>query len=106
MTKEFAHYRQLERRLWMARWMREGRESVEEDATLDEMEDTWLHLSDEDQDLLRREPPRCWPTESSSWPPQLTDIPYLSAPVPSAPVPWAYEGFHSPAEAILRTEAA
>ena len=42
MTKEFARYRQLERRLWMARWINEERESPAEDATLDEMEATWL----------------------------------------------------------------
>jgi hypothetical protein len=54
MTKECAHYRQLERRLWMARWINEGRESPEEDAALDEMEETWLQLSGEEQDLLRR----------------------------------------------------
>ena len=45
MTEEFAHYRQLERRLWMARWINEGSESPEEDATLDEMEATWLQLT-------------------------------------------------------------
>jgi hypothetical protein len=52
MTKEFEHCRQLERRLWMTRWMHGGQESPGEDATLDEMEDIWLHLSDEEQDLL------------------------------------------------------
>ena len=101
MTREFAHYRQLERRLWMARWRNEGRESPEEHATLGEMEDTWFRLSDEEQDLLRREAPRCWPTESSSLPPQLADRSY-----PAAPALWAYEGFHSPVEAILCAEAA
>jgi hypothetical protein len=95
MTKELSHYRQLERRLWMARWLRDGGESAEEDAMLDEMESVWLRLSDGEHDLLRREPPRCWPADPSSLPPQLSDIPYLSA-----PSPWAYEGFHSPAEAI------
>src|ERR1035438_8269224 len=66
MTRQFAHYRQLERRLWMARWMHGSRESLEEDATLDEMEGTWLQLSDEEQDVLRREPPRCWPPDRES----------------------------------------
>jgi hypothetical protein len=101
MTNEFARYRQLERRLWMARWINEERESPAEDATLDEMEETWLQLDGEEQDLLRREPPRCWPTESSSLPPQLAGGPYSLA-----PVPWAYEGFHSPLDAILDAEAA
>ena len=61
-----AHYRRLERRLWMARWIHGGEESVEEDAAIEEMEDAWLRLTDDEQDLLRREPPRCWPTEPSS----------------------------------------
>jgi hypothetical protein len=82
MTKELAHYRQLERRLWMARWINEGWESPGEDATLDEMEETWLQLSDQEQDLLRREPPRCWPTESPSWPPELAGGPYTLEPMP------------------------
>ena len=101
MTKELVHYRQLERRLWMVRWSNEGRESPEEDATLDEMEEIWLHLSDEEQDELRREPPRCWPTESPSFPPQLEGGPYTSA-----PESWVYEGFRSPLDAILDAETA
>jgi hypothetical protein len=100
MTKQFAHYRQLERRLWMARWIDEWRESPEEDATLDEMEETWLQLGGEEQDLLRREPPRCWPDDSPSLPPQLAGGPYTGA-----PEPWTYEGFHSPMDAILDAEA-
>ena len=84
----------------MARWMNEGRESPEEDATLDEMEETWLHLSDEEQDVLRQEPPRCWPTESPSFPPQLAGGPYTLS-----PEPWAYEGFDSPLDAILAEAA-
>jgi len=76
-------------------------ESAEEDAILDEMEDIWLNLIDDERAILRLEGPRCWPMESSSLPPQLDDTLY-----PSAPTPWAYEGFHSPAEAILSEEAA
>jgi hypothetical protein len=101
MTRDLAHYRQLERRLWMARWRREGRESAEEDAILDEMEEAWMNLAEDERTLLRLEGPRCWPTESSSLPPQLPDALYASR-----PAPWAYEGFRSPAEAILSVEAA
>ena len=61
MARELLHYRQLERRLWMARWLHDDGRSEGEDATLDEMEDTWLQLSEEGQNLLRLEPPRCWP---------------------------------------------
>lgn len=101
MTKGLVHYRQLERRLWMVRWRHEGQESVEEDAILDEMDDIWMNLTDDEQALLRLEGPRCWPTDSSSLPPQLYDPLY-----PSAPTPWAYEGFPSPAEAILSADGA
>jgi hypothetical protein len=101
MTEGLTKYRQLERRLWMTRWTNEGRESAEEDAILDEMEGAWMSLSEDDQALLRREGPRCWPMEPSSLPPGLADSLYSSA-----PTAWAYEGFHSPAEAILSADAA
>ena len=86
MTNEFVHYRQLERRLWMVRWSNEGRESPEEDATLDEMEEIWLHLSDEEQDELRREPPRCWPTEPATEIGSSRNGPWVSS-AASAPAP-------------------
>ena len=101
MTNGLATYRQFELRLWMTRWRHEGQESLEEDAILDEMEDTWMHLIEEDRAVLRLEGPRCWPMESSFWPPQLADTPHASA-----PTAWAYEGFQSPAEAILSEDAA
>ncbi len=100
MTRDLLYYRQLERRLWMARWMNEGKESVEEDVALDEMEDTWMKLTEDERATLRLEGPACWPTDSSLRPPRLPDTPG------SAPTSWAYEGFHSSADAILSTEAA
>ena len=99
MTEVLVHYRQLERRLWMVRWRHEGEESVEEDAILDEMDDTWMNLTEDEQALLRLEGPRCWPTDSSSLPPRLSESQY-----PSAPTSWTYEGFHSPNEAILSAD--
>jgi hypothetical protein len=101
MTEDLAHYRQLERRLWLARWQYEGRKSAEEDAILDDMENIWMKLIGDELDLLRVEGPRCWPTESSSLPPELYETQYSSA-----PTPWAYEGFHSLAETILSADAA
>lgn len=101
VTKELAHYRQLERRLWMTRWRHAGQESVEEDAILDEMENIWMNLIEDEHALLRLEGPRCWPTDSSSLPPELAGA--LPAP---APTQWAYEGFRSAAEAILSADAA
>src|SRR5258708_1835391 len=91
MTKDLANYRHLERRLWMARWRHEGQESAEEDPILDEMEDVWMGLGEDERVLLRLEGPRCWPTEYSSWPPQFADTLYILR-----PTLWTYEGFHSP----------
>ena len=99
MTKDMANYRQLELRLWMIRWRHEGQESEEEDVILDEMDETWLNLIEDERSLLRLEGPRCWPTDSTVLPPRLGDN--LLA---SAPSPWSYEGFHSPAEAILSAD--
>jgi len=101
MSKEFVRYRRLERRLWMARWMHEGAESIEEDAILDEMELAWADLSGSEQAILRAEAPRCWPGDMSSLPPQFADAPYASE-----PEAWPYEGFSSPFQAIVSTEAA
>ena len=54
LTREFVHYRQLERRLWLIRWRNAGEESVEEDEVLDEMDRTWTQLSEREQAILRR----------------------------------------------------
>jgi len=101
VTEDLARYRQLERRLWMARWKHGEQESAQEDALLDEMEDVWTKLTADEQALLRTEGPRCWPTESSSLPPWLSDTLYASG-----PTSWTYEGFRSPTETILSEEAA
>lgn len=101
MGKGLAHYRQLEISLWMARWKNDGKESTEEDAILDEMEDIWIDLNEDERALLYLEGPRCWPTESDSWPPDLAATMFVPA-----PTSWDYEGFHSPAEAIQSTEEA
>jgi hypothetical protein len=101
VTKDLVHYHQLERRLWLTRWSHAGQESVEEDGILDEMETVWMNLIEDERALLRLEGPRCWPMDSSSLTPDLTDARHASA-----PTPWAYEGFHSAAEAILSSEAA
>jgi len=74
---------------------------VEEDVILDKMENIWMNLIEDDRALLRLEGPRCWPTDSSSWPPDLADA--LPA---AAPTQWTYEGFRSAAEAILSADAA
>jgi hypothetical protein len=101
MSKELVLYRRLERRLWMTRWMHEGEESVEEDGILDEMELAWMALSEGEQALLRTELPRCWPMDPSALPPQFADARYFSE-----PEAWPYEGFPSPLQAIVSSEAA
>ena len=101
MTDDLAQYRAFERQLWMIRWLREGQGSAEEDAILDAMEVRWMNLSGEEQAALRSEGPNCWPMEASSAPPHVANMPPCQA-----PAPWAYEGFHSSAEAILSVDAA
>jgi len=100
MTREFVHYRQLERRLWLIRWRNAGEESVEEDAVLNEMDRTWMKLSEREQPILRGEGPRCWPMDASALPPQFADARWIAE-----PEAWAYEGFDSAEKAILSAGA-
>lgn len=100
MTREFVHYRQLERRLWLIRWRSAGEESVEEDAVLDEMDTAWMQLSDREQAILRAEGPRCWPMDPSAPPPQFADARWIAE-----PEAWVYEGFDSAAQTILSAGA-
>ena len=53
MTNCLAQYRQLERRLWLARWSNDGHESSDEETVLDQMEEAWLHLGEEERSILR-----------------------------------------------------
>ena len=100
MTREFVHYRQLERRLWLIRWRNAGEESAEEDELLDGMDRTWMQLSAREQCVLRAEGPRCWPMDSSALPPQFADARWIAE-----PKAWAYEGLDSAAQAILSAGA-
>lgn len=100
MTREFVHYRQLERRLWLVRWRNAGEESAEEDEVLDEMDTTWMQLSERERAILRAEGPRCWPMDSSALPPQFADARWIAE-----PEAWAYEGFDSVAQTILSVGA-
>jgi hypothetical protein len=100
MTWEFVHYRRSERRLWLIRWRNAGEESVEEDEVLDEMDRTWMKLSEREQAILRGEGPRCWPMDSSALPPQFADARWMAE-----PEAWSYEGFDSAAQTILSAEA-
>ena len=101
VTKEFVHYRRLERRLWLVRWRNAGEESIEEDEILDEMDRAWRELSDREQAILRAEGARCWPMDASAQPPQFEDARWIAE-----PEPWSYEGFDSTHPPILSAEAA
>jgi hypothetical protein len=100
MTESLGQYRKLERLLWLARWRNDGQESVEEDAILDEMDQVWAKLTANEEQLLRKEGPQCWPSELTSHP-QLWEA-FGS----SMENPWAYEGFRSPEDTILSEDAA
>jgi hypothetical protein len=96
VTREFVHYRRLERRLWLIRWRNAGQESAEEDATLDEMDSAWRQLLDRERAILRTEGPRCRPMDPSALPPQFEDARWIAE-----PDPWCYEGFNSKHPPIL-----
>lgn len=66
VTEALRSCRSLESRLEHARRQREGGESPEADAILDEMDHAWLKLSDTEQSLLRAEGPRRAPTPGRS----------------------------------------
>jgi hypothetical protein len=100
MTEALRSYRSLELRLWDARWRHAGDESPEEDAILDEMDQVWLRLSEDERNQLREEGPRCWPMDPACWPPGLCPSGI------STPRAWPYEGFRSPEEAILSARVA
>jgi hypothetical protein len=100
MTEALLRYRELERRLWLARLRHAGEDSAEEEALLDDMEDAWAKLANEERLLLNSEGPVCWPMDSTPLPIDLSGSRL------SKPRGWAYEGFRSGAEAIFPGEAA
>ena len=95
MTEAMRLYRNLERRLWFIRWQQEGRESPEEDRTLEEMEGAWNRLEDTERHRLNEEGSRCWPLEPGGWVPTLAE-----AANRMTPEQIAYGGFSSVEETI------
>jgi len=57
MTDAFQRYRELEKKLIYTRWIYQGLESDEENLILDEMEEAWWHLTDDEKQLLNKEIP-------------------------------------------------
>ena len=100
VTREYVHYRQLERRLWLIRWRNAGEESVEEDEVLDEMDRAWMQLPEREQAILRAEGPRCWPMDPTALPPQFADARWMAE-----PEVWTYEGFELAEQTILSVGA-
>jgi hypothetical protein len=58
MSDALAPYRALEDKLIQVRWLNMGYESAEEDALLEEMDELWWNLSDEERDMIHGEPSR------------------------------------------------
>jgi hypothetical protein len=58
MSDALGPYRVLEERLIQVRWLNMGFESAEEDALLEEMDELWWNLTDEEKDMIHREPSR------------------------------------------------
>ncbi|MGH9892175.1 MAG: hypothetical protein ACREA0_09380 [bacterium] len=90
MTDASRHYRRLEQLLWMTRWLHEGQESSEEDAILDEMDEVWDGLDEDERRLLDEEGARCWPLEANGWVPTLAEAVRIMTPEQPA-----YGGFAS-----------
>lgn len=65
MTEALKRYRQLEDDLVFVRWVNRGLESEEEDKLLDEMEQAWWELDDQERALIEAAPPRSLIRESS-----------------------------------------
>lgn len=57
--KALQKYRHLESSLKL---VREANGEETEDDVLDEMDKVWQDLSDEEQNMLRKEGPKCWPS--------------------------------------------
>jgi|GEM_PF-3789334 len=58
MSEAMSEYRRLEKRLIWLRWINEGHEAPEEEDLLEEMAEVWMHLSDQDQKMIRQEGPK------------------------------------------------
>ena len=58
MSAPLDHYRKLEERLRYLRWLSQGLESVQEDTLLEEMDDVWWELSEEERAIAEAERPR------------------------------------------------
>ncbi len=58
MSAAFARYRRLDDELAFIRWIHRGLESEEEDRILDDMEQVWWELEEQERELLQSETPR------------------------------------------------
>lgn len=58
MTEALDRYRRLEDDLVFVRWVNQGLESDKEDAILDEMDEVWWDLDDQERALIEATPPR------------------------------------------------
>ena len=51
MSDALSRYRSLERKLIHTRWMNLGYESAEEDVLLEDMDEVWCQLSEEERNM-------------------------------------------------------
>ena len=81
MSEALTEHRSLERKLVHIRWINAGCESAEEDALLEQMDEVWWDLTDEERAAINKEPPksliRTWPDAGANgW----DDVDVFSAP--------------------------
>ena len=58
MSDALSRYRSLERKLIHTRWMNLGYESAEEDVLLEDMDEVWCQLSEEERNMANKERPK------------------------------------------------
>ncbi len=71
MSERPGRYREFEIRLLHTRWVHGGQESAEEDALLEEMDDLWWKLTEQERESLRKDPLPEGPVETQ--PARLAD---------------------------------
>lgn len=58
MSEALLRYREFQRQLQYVRWKNRGQESREEDALLEEMDDAWWSMEEDERVRVNAEPPR------------------------------------------------
>lgn len=96
MTDAMSRYRELERKLWVVRFRTGGKESVEEDNLLDQMDEVWSELDNAERQYLNQEGARCWPMEAPGAWPKFQEVRWPKQP--------GYEEFASPMDTLQQLD--